>query len=82
MDGLVYLWGSNGINCSLSSNVQAESMDMYSTPKQLQFIANMGLVVHVVKCARMHTLILTNNGVSCIHYLSLLQILINFLILI
>lgn len=41
-----------------------DSGDMYSSPRPLQFISNMGLIVHAVRCGRTHTLILTNNGVS------------------
>lgn len=29
IDGVVYLWGSNGINCSLSNNAQSGKIEEY-----------------------------------------------------
>lgn len=64
IDGSCYLWGSNGINCAVSSNSSGTESGSESSPKCLEFISNMGLEVHAVKCGKAHTLILTNNGVS------------------
>lgn len=63
IDGSCYLWGSNGVNCALNAapNSVADSASETS-PRCLEFISNMGLEVHAVKCGKTHTLILTNNG--------------------
>lgn len=66
IDGSCYLWGSNGVNCALNlaaPNSVADSISETS-PRCLEFVSNMGLEVHAVKCGKAHTLILTNNGVS------------------
>lgn len=67
IDGSCYLWGSNGVNCALSAITPNTTVDSSSetSPRCLEFISNMGLEVHAVKCGKAHTLILTNNGVSC-----------------
>lgn len=65
VDGCCYLWGSSGVNCALSAaTLNSSSADPQTSPKCLEFISNMGLEVHAVKCGKAHTLILTNNGVS------------------
>lgn len=87
VDGLAYMWGSNGVNCVLNDaskgNVHevnmcshrelyrnssicysSEPIESYNSPKPLQFLSNMNLEVHAVRCGRVHTLLLTNNGVS------------------
>lgn len=64
VDGIAYAWGSNGVNCLLGAAAQPETPDVYSTPRPLQFLGQINLVVHAVRCGRTHTLILTNNGVS------------------
>lgn len=66
VDGSCYLWGSNGVNCALNLAAPNSVADSASetSPRCLEFISNMGLEVHAVKCGKAHTLILTNNGVS------------------
>lgn len=64
VDGVAYAWGSNGVNCLLGAAAQPETPDVYSTPRPLQFLEQLNVVVHAVRCGRTHTLILTNNGVS------------------
>lgn len=66
IDGSCYLWGSNGVNCALNLAAPNSVADSISEtlPRCLEFISNMGLEVHAVKCGKAHTLILTNNGVS------------------
>lgn len=66
VDGIVYAWGSNGVNCLLGAAAQPETPDVYSTPRPLQFLGQLNVVVHAVRCGRTHTLILTNNGVSVV----------------
>lgn len=61
VDGCCYLWGSNGINCALSSMANNDP-SIESMPRCLEFIASMALEVHAVKCGKAHTLVLTNNG--------------------
>lgn len=65
VDGCCYLWGSSGVNCALSAVTVNSAIDQSSetSPRCLEFISNMGLEVHAVKCGKAHTLILTNNGV-------------------
>lgn len=65
VDGCCYLWGSSGVNCALSAVTLNSAIDQSSqtSPRCLEFISNMGLEVHAVKCGKAHTLILTNNGV-------------------
>lgn len=66
IDGACYLWGSNGVNCALNlagPNSVADG-NSETSPRCLEFISNMGLEVHAVKCGKAHTLILSNNGVS------------------
>lgn len=72
VDGSCYLWGSNGMNCALSGNLANTIVDISTetSPKCLEFMSSMGLEVHAVKCGKMHTLILTNNGVSSMEYIS------------
>lgn len=62
VDGCCYVWGSNGINCALSISSGGIDYGTESTPRCLEFIAGMALEVHAVKCGKLHTLILTNNG--------------------
>lgn len=62
VDGIAYAWGSNGVNCLLGAAAQPETADVYSTPRPLQFLGQLNVVVHAVRCGRTHTLILTNNG--------------------
>lgn len=56
------------MNCALNlagPNSVADG-NSETSPRCLEFISNMGLEVHAVKCGKAHTLILTNNGVSII----------------
>lgn len=62
VDGSCYMWGSNGIACTLSST-QLPAGTSEATPKCVECISCMGLEVHAVKCGKSHSLILTNNGV-------------------
>ncbi|XP_037026178.1 uncharacterized protein LOC119067371 [Bradysia coprophila] len=61
VDGLAYIWGSNGVNCILN-DTSKEPSESYNSPKPLQFLSNLNLEVHAVRCGRVHTLLLTNNG--------------------
>lgn len=49
----------NSVACCL-----LEPSESYNSPKPLQFLSNLNLEVHAVRCGRVHTLLLTNNGVS------------------
>lgn len=72
VDGSCYLWGSNGLNCALSGSLANIIVDASTetAPRCLEFMPSMGLEVHAIKCGKMHTLILTNNGVSAIVVIS------------
>lgn len=63
-NGVVYIWGSNGVSCALSRNLiatdNAESMSCM--PTCLDFFRELEIDVYSAHCGKSHTLFMTNNG--------------------
>lgn len=65
MNKVAYLWGSNGVNCALSrTSLQGDPLGANGYPPHAAFIKQLDLDVLGVQCGRLHTLLLTSNGVS------------------
>lgn len=63
---VAYLWGSNGVNCALSrTSLQGDPLAPNGSPPSAFFLKQLDLEMIAVQCGRLHTLLLTNNGVSC-----------------
>ncbi|XP_055592814.1 uncharacterized protein LOC129744353 [Uranotaenia lowii] len=61
---VAYLWGSNGVNCALSrTSLQGDPLGANGLPPHAAFLKQLDLEVVSVQCGRLHTLLLTNNGV-------------------
>uniref|UniRef100_A0A0P6J635 Putative e3 ubiquitin-protein ligase herc2 n=1 Tax=Aedes aegypti TaxID=7159 RepID=A0A0P6J635_AEDAE len=64
MNRVAYLWGSNGVNCALSrTSLQGDPLTPNGSPPTAFFLKQLDLEVLAVQCGRLHTLLLTNNGV-------------------
>ncbi|XP_035899291.1 uncharacterized protein LOC118506373 [Anopheles stephensi] len=58
-----YVWGSNGVNCALSRTaLQGDAIGPNGQPPALSFLRQIELDVLAVQCGRLHTLLLTSNG--------------------
>ncbi|XP_065095854.1 uncharacterized protein ca [Ochlerotatus camptorhynchus] len=61
---VAYLWGSNGVNCALSrTRLQGDPLAPNGSPPTAFFLMQLDLEMIAVQCGRLHTLLLTNNGV-------------------
>ncbi|XP_053684865.1 uncharacterized protein LOC128734607 [Sabethes cyaneus] len=61
---VAYLWGSNGVNCALSrTSLLGDPLSTNGCPPHVSFLKQLDLEVLAVQCGRLHTLLLTNNGV-------------------
>ncbi|XP_055529241.1 uncharacterized protein LOC129721107 [Wyeomyia smithii] len=61
---VTYLWGSNGVNCALSrTSLLGDPLSVNGCPPNVSFIKQLDLDVLAVQCGRLHTLLLTSNGV-------------------
>ncbi|KAL1376218.1 hypothetical protein pipiens_017025 [Culex pipiens pipiens] len=64
MNKVAYLWGSNGVNCALSrTSLQGDPLGANGYPPHAAFIKQLDLEVLGVQCGRLHTLLLTSNGI-------------------
>ncbi|XP_029730146.2 uncharacterized protein LOC109403594 [Aedes albopictus] len=64
MNRIAYLWGSNGVNCALSrTSLQGDPLAPNGSPPTAFFLKQLDLEVLAVQCGRLHTLLLTSNGV-------------------
>lgn len=64
MNKVAYLWGSNGVNCALSrTSLQGDPLGPNGSPPTAFFLKQLDLEVLTVQCGRLHTILLTNNGV-------------------
>ncbi|XP_058813110.1 uncharacterized protein LOC131677367 [Topomyia yanbarensis] len=61
---LAFLWGSNGVNCALSrTTLQGDPLAPNGSPPLVSFLKQLDLEVLSVHCGRLHTLLLTSNGI-------------------
>ncbi|XP_050082289.1 uncharacterized protein LOC126569330 [Anopheles aquasalis] len=60
---VAFVWGSNGVNCALSRTVlQGDAIGASGQPPEVSFLRQIDLEVLAVQCGRLHTLLLTSNG--------------------
>ncbi|XP_058464342.1 uncharacterized protein LOC131438361 [Malaya genurostris] len=61
---VAFLWGSNGVNCALSrTSLQGDPLAPNGSPPVVSFLKQLDLEVLSVHCGRLHTLLLTSNGI-------------------